>query len=74
MVELREAMVEFERLVKEMDGYVGEDISLDTEALALTSLVHTDRQTSAWILRLWHSPHWYRQTGRHQPGVHRQND
>ena len=43
MVELREAMVEFERLVKEMDGYVGEDISLDTEALALTSLVHTDR-------------------------------
>ena len=43
MVELREAMVEFERLVKEMDGYVGEDISLDTEALALTSLVQTDR-------------------------------
>jgi hypothetical protein len=25
--------------VKEMDGYVGEDISLDTEALALTSQV-----------------------------------
>ncbi len=39
MVELREVMAEFERLVKEMDGYVGEDISLDTEALALTSQV-----------------------------------
>jgi hypothetical protein len=39
MLEMKEVMGEFERLVKEMDGYVGEDISLDPETLALTSQV-----------------------------------
>jgi len=39
MVEMREVMGEFERLVKEMEGYVGEDIGLDTDTLALTSQV-----------------------------------
>jgi hypothetical protein len=51
MVELREVMAEFERLVKEMDGYVGEDISLDTEALALTSQVTLQTRSDLYVPR-----------------------